>query len=363
MKNVLFVVSTLKRSGPVSVVLNIIRYMDRSKFYPMVLTLSPEGEDSLAGSLNGEVGAPFYSLGLGRIEAIFKAKDVFHTFLVKHQVDVIHSHGLRPDWLAGSIDFPTVSTLHNYPFEDYKFNYGPFLGSLIAWAHVRLLRSIDKPYTVSKTISDTLRRDHGFEVGYVRNGVDSNRFLVKDKSSIRKSLGIPIDKTVFLYVGHLSDLKDPITVIKGFKEAGLKNGLLILLGDGPLRSACEKLVDSSSSVMLLGRVENVEDYFSASDCYISSSLTESFQLTVLEAVFSGVYCVLSDIPVRREMMSLGLDFKLFKPRDHVQLSNIIANTDWGCLDSSVGRNRVISEECLSARKMSENYQSIYASLT
>lgn len=362
MKKILFVVSTLRRSGPVNVVLNIIRNLDRNKFYPMILTLSPEGEDSLIDVFEDELNVPFYSLELSRLEAIFKAKKLFNEFLVEHQVDVIHSNGLRPDWLVGSVEIPTVSTLHNYPFEDYKFNYGRLLGSLIARMHIYFLKSIDNPVTVSKTISDTLFLEHDFEIDYVRNGVDSNRFLVKDKTALRKSLNIPLDKNVFLYVGHLSGLKDPITVIKGFKEANLSNGLLVFLGDGPLREVCQKEIGSCSDIMLLGRVENVEDYFSASDCYISSSLTESFQLTVLEAVFSGVYCILSDIPVRREMMSLGLEFKLFQPGDHWQLADIITRIDWDCLFSSVEGNRAIGDDYFTAIQMSKSYQEIYLSL-
>ena len=74
MKQVLYMVSTLKKSGPTNQLSYIIKYIDRSRFNPIVLTLSNEGHDSAISHFVDKLGVRVDTLGLSRLNGIIKAK-------------------------------------------------------------------------------------------------------------------------------------------------------------------------------------------------------------------------------------------------------------------------------------------------
>ena len=53
MKKILYIVSTLERCGPTNQLSYIIKYLDKSKFEPMVLTLSPEPKEDRMKNVAG----------------------------------------------------------------------------------------------------------------------------------------------------------------------------------------------------------------------------------------------------------------------------------------------------------------------
>ena len=71
--NIGYIVSTLRRSGPIMQLLNIVKYLDRDNFNPIVITLSPEGRDSMREKFS-QAGIPIVSLNLSRMEGIFLIK-------------------------------------------------------------------------------------------------------------------------------------------------------------------------------------------------------------------------------------------------------------------------------------------------
>ena len=97
MKRILFLVSTLKRSGPINVLIGIIKHLDRNKFIPIVLTLSPESHDSLWDYFKDDLKVEVSSLNLSRLQGLFKSKKLLKRFLDNNSIDLIHSHGIRAD--------------------------------------------------------------------------------------------------------------------------------------------------------------------------------------------------------------------------------------------------------------------------
>jgi predicted O-linked N-acetylglucosamine transferase (SPINDLY family) len=81
MKKILYIVSTLQRSGPIIVLANIVKYLDRDKFEPIVLTLSPEPIDSMKEYFENELNTKVATLGLSRIQGLFFAKSHVKKFI------------------------------------------------------------------------------------------------------------------------------------------------------------------------------------------------------------------------------------------------------------------------------------------
>jgi hypothetical protein len=100
MPRIVYVVSNLQRAGPTFQLLNIVSHLDRSRFTPVVLTISPEPRESLKPSFS-QIGVECHTLGLpggarGGLRALSKARRAIGAL----KPDVVHSQGIRADLLA-----------------------------------------------------------------------------------------------------------------------------------------------------------------------------------------------------------------------------------------------------------------------
>ena len=69
-----------------------------------------------------------------------------------------------------------------------------------------------------------------------------------------------------------------MTAISAFQKANLKNAVLLFLGDGECRHACESVAARGQNIRLVGRVDNVQEYLCASDYFLSASIAEGLPI-------------------------------------------------------------------------------------
>lgn len=367
MIEVLYVVSNLKSSGPINILINIIKYLDREKFRPRILKLSNETKGSAENDFL-KLNVKIDSLGLTRIQSIYKAKTMFITYLKNNPVDVIHSHGYRADIITSKYgrDWATCTTIHNYPYEDYKMTYGNLPGTLMAKHHMYHLNKLSQVIGCSKSVSDYLN-SYNVNSVYIQNGVDMEIFSPIDKhkkDKLKTKFNLPKDKTIFISVGHLSRRKDPITMLNSFIESSIKNdSLLLVIGDGPLREECLALCKNEDSIIFTGQIANVSDYIKIADWFVSSSLAEGLPNSVLEASACGVPSILSDIPPHLEINNLeptsGIIFNVRNTESLVKELNNLKNNNYELM--SQGCKSIITNY-LNARLMSYKYQSSYLNI-
>lgn len=365
---VMYIVSTLKRSGPIIQLLYIIKNLDRNKFKPKIITLSKEPSDTLKDKFI-DLNVDIDSLNLSRVMGLFLSKSKLMNIINKEKPDIIHSHGIRADYLSSYYleKFPRVSTLHNYPDYDYKMTYGKLKGKLMAIMHFNFLKKIELPIACSKSVSQMLLKNKSFKVDFIQNGVDINKYSAPcdiKKHNLKEKLKIPKDKKIFISVGHLSSRKDPVTIINGFKKSKIsKQSHLLFLGDGKLKSKCINEIGELSNIQLVGRVDNVNEYLKTGDYFISSSLAEGLPNTVMESLSSGLPCLLSNIPPHREILEFndraGFLFKKGDINDLSQKLDKFLEVDYEEMSNAA---RLIIEDNLSAQIMSEKYQNKYVKL-
>jgi 1,2-diacylglycerol 3-alpha-glucosyltransferase len=137
----------------------------------------------------------------------------------------------------------------------------------------------------------------------ILNGVDITRFCPTDnKSAIRSKLGLSKDDTVILSVGRLAHQKQPHTMIEVFShlEKELGDVTLCIAGKGELLEETKDLAEKMGlrKVLFLGYVDDrdLPDLYACADYYIMTSKYEGLPLTLLEAMASGLPCIVSDIP-------------------------------------------------------------------
>lgn len=359
MKKILYIVSTLKRSGPTNQLSYIIKYLDKNKFEPVLLTLSLEpSEDSMKTYFVDDLGVRVKTLGLSRIKGLFFAKQYIKKFIKDNNIDLVHSQGIRADGLMSGINIPSVATLRNYPYYDYPMKFGKFKGYLMARSHLKAVKNKSNcSIACAKTIAEEFKQNN-LNLGFIQNGVDTEKFFplsIDQKNKLRKKLGLNLNQRIFITVGSLITRKDMVTVVEGFKKYNDVNALLLVAGDGIEKVGLE--IIANSSVRFLGNISNVVEYLQVSDCFISASLAEGLPNTVLEAMSCGLPTILSDIASHLELYE-GEKGNFFKVRDINHLAQLL-----GVISQNIELQKEISlklvQEKFSADVMSEKYQKVY----
>jgi glycosyltransferase involved in cell wall biosynthesis len=352
MKKILYVVSTLKSCGPTNQLFNIVSNLN-SEFEVKVLTLSAEGADSQLVRFKS-AGIDVQSLSLSRLQGLLKGKAKLLQAIKDFEPNVIHSHGLRSDTMLARLNLkePWIMTSRNYPFADYPMKFGKVKGVVMAYLHIAAMKKCRYLVSCSKSIAGELSK-HNLNSIIVQNGV---AFSDNVKPIELEDVPAPI----FITVGSLISRKNTSCVIKAFnKLREQKTASLYILGDGPEEAQLKAI--AGKDVYFAGSVSNVRSYLLKADYFVSASLSEGLPNTVLEALASGLPCLLSDIKSHQE---IALEDKscicLFQLENGVE--DLLEKMDQIDTMFAVGAKEAASKLAtgiFSAASMSGKYQKLY----
>ncbi|WP_386693252.1 MULTISPECIES: glycosyltransferase family 4 protein [unclassified Lonepinella] len=323
--------------------LNLTRNMDYDKFNFKILSLSSIDTDQ-------EIVSKFNHYCNSEVIYFDKVIDKEQFFLeFRDTVDIFHSHGFSADRFVFGLngDFKKITTLHSTIFKDYQV-YGRVKGFLGSIMHLCMLnrKRFDKVIGCSESVYNGLKKYlRNVDFTYINNGVEQSQYYPitqEDKLKLRINLGLPIDKRIFCFSGNLIRRKRVPELISLFLSLKLPNSILIIVGDGDELDRCKTL--SNKSIKLIGRVKNVKEYYQSSDFIVSNSSAEGYPMSILEGVSCGCYALLSDIPSHREFLNLN-------PKAGTLLTDIS--------DDILNKTSEFSSYELSAKKMAEEYSSIY----
>ncbi len=308
MTTVVYVVNRLRGTGPVHVLLNIVRHLDRTRFRPVVLQLMDEAPDSLA-PVFGREGVEVHRFGYSFADLELRTRRVaarLDRFLAGCDAGIIHTHGYHPVLVASHMKTPApkITTLHNVCGEDFRSSKGALLGGYMAWRYLRRLDRLEACAAISSTVRDYYapKLSHA-RVRLVYNGVDATRFTPAapaEKAALRGTLGLPAGAVIYVAVGNLSRGKDPLTVVRAFRMMRAADAALVFLGRGPLEGPCKALAADDPRIIFRGHVSNVDEYLRAADHMVCASRSEGFGLNFVEALMADVPVIGSDIGPFRE---------------------------------------------------------------
>lgn len=120
------------------------------------------------------------------------------------------------------------------------------------------------------------------------------------------AMRLSVEKGPFVFVEIIDRLRQHYPDIIG-----------LLLGDGPLKEALQRMVEQKAlgnHLILTGKVSHPQDFFRQADLYISPSAVEGLPNTVVEAQLMGCPVVATDVGGTREAMFAGLEDRLVKPQ-------------------------------------------------
>lgn len=153
---------------------------------------------------------------------------------------------------------------------------------------------------VSRFLREKTLTNYGIEkdIRVIPNFVDTAKYKRIECSSIREQFA-PHDERILVHTSNFRAVKRVPDVIRIFAEVRKKvPAKLLLVGDGPDRSACEKLareLDLKDDVRFLGKQTELVPILSAADLMLMPSQSESFGLSALEAMSCQVPVISSSV--------------------------------------------------------------------
>lgn len=211
-------------------------------------------------------------------------------------------------------------------------------------------------------------------VTQIYNGVDSDRFRPRLGNRPAKAPAGFFEgaRLVIGSVGRMVAVKDYPTLVQAFIHlhgvAPDRDGLrLILVGDGPQREQCMRLIEAAGltgQVWLAGNRDDVPDLMRSLDLFVLPSLGEGISNTILEAMATGLPVLASRVGGNPELVAEGITGSLFKAGDVQALASLLLA--YACdearrrREGAAARARVEREFALT--RMAAAYQAVYESL-
>jgi N-acetyl-alpha-D-glucosaminyl L-malate synthase BshA len=156
--------------------------------------------------------------------------------------------------------------------------------------------SIEKSDRIT-AVSDYLREEtyrafgcEGLEIDVIHNFIDPDIYnREKYPPLLKKQFG---SKPILMHVSNFRAVKRVRDVIRIYAEVNRElPSVLVMIGDGPDRPAAEeeaRILGVEQSVSFLGKLDQIAPLLAAADLFLLPSQSESFGLSALEALASGV---------------------------------------------------------------------------
>ncbi len=207
--------------------------------------------------------------------------------------------------------------------------YGDY-SKLMKRLFLRLYKSRITLIGVSQSVTNELRKrfprwsSNHFETLYNRININQFELSLLNREQAREALGVDAQDWVIGHVGRLHPTKDQATLIKGFAKASVnlpENVKLLIAGNGSEENNLKELASQlkiTKKIVFTGYLKHAKQYFKAFDCFVLSSLQETFGMVLLEAMAAEVPCIVSNCGGAVEV--IGECGYIFTPRDSNNLS-------------------------------------------
>jgi len=316
---------------------------------------------------------PIHLLPLKRAYGLssLKVALLLRDFIQCEQVSVVQTFFASSDLLGGAVarlsGCPVViSSRRDMGFQrERKHRIG-----------YRLMASAyDRVHTVSDAVRDyTIAEDRvePKKVVTIPNGVDTERIAQHFDPEFRARHGLTDASHVIADVGSIKPVKgyDVLVRAADLVRRRFPKAIFAIAGPvqnvpyfGQLRSLIQSL-GLEQNVRFLGNVDPVYPLLHASDVFCHLSLTDGLSNAMLEAMATGLPCVISRVGGNPEVVEEGQSAFVVPPADHLQAADgLIALLSDQALRRNMGtRSRQIIDEKFTAERMVQGFVSLYDQL-
>ena len=219
---------------------------------------------------------------------------------------------------------------------------------------------------VSRFLREKTTTNYGIdkEIMVIPNFVDTGKYKRIPCEEIHTKFA-PKQEKVVVHVSNFRMVKRVPDVVRIFNEVRKKiPSKLIIVGDGPDRSACELLVRElalQEHVKFLGKQSELVPILSSADLMLMPSQSESFGLSALEAMACEVPVVSSSVGGLPELQVHGETGYIAEIGDIDRMARyaveLLTNDQKHALFSAAARTRAVN--CFNIDKVVNQYEGYY----
>jgi N-acetyl-alpha-D-glucosaminyl L-malate synthase BshA len=237
---------------------------------------------------------PLYSLALASkmVEvSLYEKLDLLH---VHYAIPHATSAYLAKQMLKEKRDIKIITTLHGTDIT--LVGLEPSFLPLVKFS----TQQSDGVTAVSRFLKEKTLTNYAIEkdIQVIPNFVDTELYYPQKDCAFREHLATEGEK-IIVHTSNFRQVKrvpDTIRILNEvLKEVPSK---LVLVGDGPDRSECERLcreLNLCDQVKFLGKQDGLVEILNAADLFLIPSQSESFGLAALEAMACGIPVVASSV--------------------------------------------------------------------
>lgn len=294
----------------------------------------------------------------------FKIADI----LKKEEISIVHSHDSSTNLYAGiAAKIAGVKNVINTEHGGIYFETGrkKFINRFLCFLNKKIV-----------CVSQSTKNDligMGLPVNrleVIPNGLAFSKFDIKiDRSNKRKELGLCDSDFIICCVGRLSREKNHKMLLDSAKSVLKKipHAKFLLAGDGPLKEYLKKYASDSmisDKIIFLGSRKDIPEILKISDCFAACSDSESFGLSVLEAMAVGVPVVSTCAGGLKEIVKDGETGILIERNDTAGLVSAICRIKEDTLlrEKIVFNAKKMVKDNYKIENMIRKYEELYSNL-
>lgn len=299
-KKILQVTGSLDCAGIETLLMNVLKNIDREKFKIDFLVVA--NKKYFYSDMVLKYGSKIYTYVFKEVYKIlipfFFIKEIM--VLLKHKYDIVHCHFyfstaivLFLAWLCGVKK--RIAHSHNT-----RTIYAPkFLVKPCTLFMQKIIRmfATDMVACSQEAGIALFGKQANFKI--VKNGINKDyfKFNKQIRTKVRKQINIE-NNFVLGHAGRFDYQKNHIFLINVFKEVLKynKNAVLLLIGVGMLEQKIKqeiKNLNMEDKVKFLGISKNINELYQAMDVFLLPSLYEGLPIAGVEAQASGLPCFFS----------------------------------------------------------------------
>ncbi|MET3981603.1 glycosyltransferase involved in cell wall biosynthesis [Mucilaginibacter sp. UYP25] len=327
--------------GAVRTIYQLIKRIDTTRFeYLFIYGAGPDKILGFDGFKVPRVSVPLnasYSVALPVL-----AQKKLNNKLKAFGADVVHLS--TPSFLgnfgldhANRNGLPVISIYHTHfiSYVDYYFKYTPIfikgLKQRIAKGHKSFYNRCDKVYVPSDSIKAELCDMGVFptKMKIWKRGIDTRLFspYKRGRNLIRRLTGNT--NPTIIFASRLvweKNLETLFNIYDLVQERGVPVNFLIV-GDGTARQACEERMPKAA---FTGKIEHqyLSILYASADVFLFPSVSETYGNVVVEAMASGLPCVIADGGGSKDFIEQGVNgFKCspYNAADYLEKIELILN--------------------------------------
>ncbi|MCI2803521.1 N-acetyl-alpha-D-glucosaminyl L-malate synthase BshA [Staphylococcus pettenkoferi] len=231
----------------------------------------------------------------------------------EYDLDILHMHYAVPHAVCGILgrqmakkkDVKIMTTLHGTDITVLGYDHTLRNGIKFGIEQSDLVTSVSN--ALAQQTYDIVQPDK--DIVTIYNFVRETEFETKHDDSLKSYYNIHPDEKVLIHVSNFRKVKRIDTIIDTFAKVRAEQpAKLLLLGDGPelmdMKAKAHEM-NLQDDILFLGKQDWVSEFYQMADLVLLLSEKESFGLTLLEAMKTGVVPIGSNAGGIKEVIKHG----------------------------------------------------------